>query len=239
MRIQRGLTWVAETPSFGQKYSIFMGILEKMLENVTYCGPFLNEPPFQKSWIQPWAKTLEWVLNLCSYKTLSLCPQLGRSWRGILVSGCASVRLSRTVHARVLKFHIWISNLKIVDYVFFLIRVISLFGVMPLLNIRMKADPYHILWTVHARVLKFHIWIPDGKIADTFFFLSELSPFLELCPFEKIRMKSCQQDISKSIWVRGETWSADRGWRVDYLIKLKKTFILFLRSYGPSTIWAF
>ena len=45
--------------------------------------------------------------------------------------------------------------------------------------------------TVHARVLKFHIWIPHGKIVDThFFFLSELSPFLELCPFEKIRMKS-------------------------------------------------
>ena len=36
-----------------------------------------------------------------------------------------------------------------------------------------------------------------------FYFLSELSPFLELCPFEKIRMKSCQQDISKSIWARG------------------------------------
>ena len=44
--------------------------------------------------------------------------------------------------------------------------------------------------TVHARVLKFHIWIPHGKIGDTFFFLSELTPFLELCPFEKIRMKS-------------------------------------------------
>ena len=36
-----------------------------------------------------------------------------------------------------------------------------------------------------------------------FFFLSELSPFLELCPFEKIRMKSCQQDISKSSWAKG------------------------------------
>ena len=40
--------------------------------------------------------------------------------------------------------------------------------------------------TVHAKVLKFH-----GKIVDRhFFFLSELSPFLELCPFENIRMKS-------------------------------------------------
>ena len=38
---------------------------------------------------------------------------------------------------------------------------------------------------------------------SVFFFLSELSPFLELCPFEKISMKSCQQDILKSIWARG------------------------------------
>ena len=39
--------------------------------------------------------------------------------------------------------------------------------------------------TVHARVLKFHIWIPHGKIFEArFFFLSKLSPFLELCPFE-------------------------------------------------------
>ena len=36
--------------------------------------------------------------------------------------------------------------------------------------------------TVHARVLKFHIWIPHGEIADVL--LSELSPFLELYPFE-------------------------------------------------------
>ena len=31
-------------------------------------------------------------------------------------------------------------------------------------------DVCHILWTVHARVLKFHIWIPHGKIADTCLF---------------------------------------------------------------------
>ena len=52
--------------------------------------------------------------------------------------------------------------------------------------------------TVHARVLKFHIWIRHGKIADTrFLFLLLLFIFLvrvislpELCPFEKLRMKS-------------------------------------------------
>ena len=34
-------------------------------------------------------------------------------------------------------------------------------------------------------VLKFHIWIPHKKIANLcFFFFSELSPLLELWPFE-------------------------------------------------------
>ena len=39
--------------------------------------------------------------------------------------------------------------------------------------------------------------------SEYFLFLSELSPFLELWPFEKIRMKSCQQDVSQSVWARG------------------------------------
>ena len=38
---------------------------------------------------------------------------------------------SRTVHARVLKFHIWIPHGKYLMHVFFLVRVISLSGVMP------------------------------------------------------------------------------------------------------------
>ena len=33
--------------------------------------------------------------------------------------------------------------------------------------------------TVYTRVLKIHVWIPHGKIVDTFIFLSELCPFLE------------------------------------------------------------
>ena len=64
-----------------------------------------------------------------------LCPQLRRSWRSILVSGCECVRASvrsRTMHARVLKFHVWISYGKIFDTRFFLVRVTSLSGVMPL-----------------------------------------------------------------------------------------------------------
>ena len=40
--------------------------------------------------------------------------------------------------------------------------------------------------TEHARVLKFHIWIPHGKIADARFFLPELAPFLELFLSRKV-----------------------------------------------------
>ena len=69
-------------------------------------------------------------------------------------------------------------------------------------SVRHAFDACHILRTVHVRVLKFYVWISHGKIAHPCFFLSELSAFLELCPFEKIRMKSCQQDISKSVWAR-------------------------------------
>ena len=38
---------------------------------------------------------------------------------------------------------------------------------------------------MNARVLKFHMHIPNEKIVDPhFFFMSELRPFSELCPFE-------------------------------------------------------
>ena len=56
------------------------------------------------------------------------------------------------------------------------------------------------------RMLGFEISYMDSSWKNSLpviFFLSQLSPFLELCPFEKISMKSCQQDISKSIWARG------------------------------------
>ena len=139
-----------------------------------------------------------------------LCPQLQRSWWGILVSGCPCIRL-------------W--------------------------------------WrTVHARVLKFHIWIPRGKIADThFFFLSELSPFMELCPFEKIRMKSDACHIFWAVHARVlEISYMDSSWKNNwpvffFLVRVislsgviplwknqnKKTITLFFQSYGPLKIWAF
>ena len=115
-----------------------------------------------------------------------------------------SVR-SRNMHARVLKFHIWIPHGKIFDTRFFpCLSYLPFWSYAPLNKIRRKSDACHILRTVHARVLKFHIWIPHGKIADPYYFSCLSYPsFLELCPFKKIRMKSCQQDIMKSIRARG------------------------------------
>ena len=61
---------------------------------------------------------------------------------------CASIRVcihsSRTVHARVLKFHIWIPYGKIFDTHFFFVRVISLSGVLPL-GIKSKWNLVHAI----------------------------------------------------------------------------------------------
>ena len=54
-----------------------------------------------------------------------------------------------------------------------------------------------MLWTVFGLVLKFHILNLHEKIAKIFF-LSKLSP-LELFLFQKMRCKSCLQDILRTI----------------------------------------
>ena len=99
-----------------------------------------------------------------------------------------------TMHARVLKFHIWIPHGTIADpfffflffLSFFLVRVISLSGVIPLWEIRMKCAAWHTLRTVHTRVLKFHIWISHGKISDPYFFsCPSYLPFWSYAPLKK------------------------------------------------------
>ena len=75
-----------------------------------------------------------------------------------------------TVHARVLKFHLWSPHGKLADPYYFLSELSPFLELCTFEKNRMKSDAYHILWTVHARVLKFHIWIPHGKIADPYFF---------------------------------------------------------------------
>ena len=53
-------------------------------------------------------------------------------------------------------------------------------------KIRLKSDVCHILWSVHARVLKFHIWIPHGKIVDPYFLsCPSYLPFWSYAPLKK------------------------------------------------------
>ena len=72
-------------------------------------------------------------------------------------------------------------------FFFFCPGYLQFWSYAPLNKILMKSDACHILWTIH-------IWIPHGKKLTRIFFLSdrELPPFLELCPFENTRMKSCK-----------------------------------------------
>ena len=109
------------------------------------------------------------VCLLLKAKTLSNCvfmPPTSKELREHIGFGLCfrpSVRSSKTVHARVLKFHIWIPHGKIVDARFFFLSELSLFlELCPFEKIRMKSDACHILRTVHARVLKFHIYMDSS-----------------------------------------------------------------------------
>ena len=149
---------------------------------------------------------------------LLLCPQLRRSWWGISVSGslyiCPCIRSKHachilwTVHARVLKFHIYVyidSLWKNSWHMFFFLSELSPFlELCPFEKIRMKSDACHILWTVHARVLKFHVWIPNGKIADSYVYsCRSYLAFWRLWPIKNLGILFCKHYLSKSIWARG------------------------------------
>ena len=67
-------------------------------------------------------------------------------------------------------------------------------------------DEFKILWILHARVLKFHIWIPRGKIVEWYFFscLSYL-PFWSYAPLQKSEWSLVSQ-ISRKLFELG-TWN--------------------------------
>ena len=58
-------------------------------------------------------------------------------------------------------------------------------SVHPLLIVCLPILPFHPsqLYTVDARLLKFHMLNPSKNV-PVFFFLSEFSPIFELCPFD-------------------------------------------------------
>ena len=68
-------------------------------------------------------------------------------------------------------------------------------------------------------------------------FLSELSPFHELCCFDKTRMNSCQQDISQSIWPRNLKLGQlieDDAWIAGLTCEQSPSIF-----FGATTLWKF
>ena len=114
-----------------------------------------------------------------------------------------------TVHVRVFKFRIRIPHGKIADTRLFFFFLSELSPFLELCPFEKKNQ--NGIWCMphlmNRACYDFEISCMDSAWKNNwpvfFFFLSDVSPFLELCPFEKIRMKSCQQDISKIVWARG------------------------------------
>ena len=73
----------------------------------------------------------------------------------------------------------------------------------PFEKIRMKSDACHILWTVHARVLKFRIWIPHGKTADQYFFLVQVISLSGVMPLWKKSEWNLVSKISRKVFELG------------------------------------
>ena len=61
----------------------------------------------------------------------------------------------------------------------------------------------HILRTLHARVLKFYIWVHNEKIADQYFFFLVQHVCLELCSFEKKSELNLVSKISRKVFKLG------------------------------------
>ena len=122
---------------------------------------------------------------------------------------CASVRpcirSSRTMHTRILKFHLWIADT----------RFLSCPSYLPFWSYALlKKSEWNLMHAISYEPCMLGFWnfiymihtYMDSSWKNSwpvFFFLFELSLFLEIFPFEKIRIKSYQQDISKRIWAMG------------------------------------
>ena len=121
---------------------------------------------------------------------------------------------------------------------FFLLRVISLSGVTPLWKNQNKSDACHNLWTMC--MLGFEISYMDSSWKNSwpilFSCLSSL-PFWSYAPLTKSEWNLVRKIIWKVFELGLETWSADRGWWVEYLIKLKKKSSSYF--FVVTALWKF
>ena len=98
-------------------------------------------------------------------------------------------------------------------------------------------DACLILWTMHARVLKFHIWILYEKWLIRICFLVQVISlswvmFIWKNKYELLSARYLAKYLAKELG----TWSADRRWCVDNRINLWTNSVNFL---GAMTLWIF
>ena len=114
------------------------------------------------------------------------------------------IRSSKTVHARVLKFHLWISHGKIADTRFFsCLSYLPFWSYAPL-----KKTKWNLMHAISFKPCMLGFWnsYMDSSWKNSwpvFFFLVRVISLSGVMPLWKIRMKSCQQGILKTIWARG------------------------------------
>ena len=130
---------------------------------------------------------LQAYLCLRRAHVILLCPQLWRSCGSILVSGCPCMHPPMCLFVKNSAcYFFWNFIWKSSKHFFFLTELSPFLELCPFEKISMKSDACHILWTVQSRVLKFHIWIPRGKIADPYFFsCPNYLPFWSYAPLKK------------------------------------------------------
>ena len=90
---------------------------------------------------------------------------------------------------------------------------------------------------MYANVLKFHILIPHEKIGDSYFFLSQLSPILELFPFDKKMLKisyicTVVTIMGKQCWSQAVLESGSWGHSVLQTPALVTLFFLVEKSWS-------
>ena len=92
-------------------------------------------------------------------------------------------------------------------------------------------------WTVHVRVLKFHIWIPHRKIADPYFCSSpSYAPFWSYAPFKNEIEILLARYLKNYLSLGLDIWCIDWGCGVDYLINIWTDFD---RVYCPLIFSAY
>ena len=97
-------------------------------------------------------------------------------------------------------------------------------------------DALHITWTVHARVLKFQIWIPYVKIADPYFFYCpSYLPFWSDVPLKKSEWNLVSNiHVSRKVFKQG-SWNLV-SWQ-ELMSRLPDYFLAHLS--WRLTMWAY